>query len=664
MITIDQPTSILHFENPHIVIKIDLNQGGRILSLREPNSANSLAEGVGQCLQVDRQCIDLSGNVGIIYRADTSEVLLQDGERVGEQMKVEFTIPLSCRGQLTIERHYMLYQDAGALRWVDTWSTDLSLHGLRYSDLVSLQLHQAGNARIVDFFTCSDQSNERVRCYDAEPKNVGGLFTHDGASGLFCYREGPCPDSQPVPTDYDFVYDERDQRVAMVGLGFDRLDAGKPRRANGVVIGMLENADSLRGLQRYQLARYRLRENEPIEYLSNSWPAFFLKIDEQKILGELEAAAESGIDTVFIDDGWFDIFMGEVDGDRFPNGFTQISKRAEELGLNVGLWMNPMGLDSRHPEAAEWDGAECHDTNIEGNPWNWVARSSNYTPVEKKFSEKTRTYLGMDLLNQGYATHIRKKIIDLYSQFGFKHFKFDLYQLRSYDTLLGDVHEHYEAYRKLLDDLKQEIPELMISMDVTRTSRPCFDFGMDYGRLFLENRGRRLKDHRYYQPYTSLGNLWRLAKYMPTHRCELEMMPQIDEYPLEYILGTTLFAHPLYWGSLVELDADKRKRIKTFKATLAPHKQNLMNQWVIPFGDAPGLDTWSGLLSVDPDTGHGYAAVYRNGGNDVLQKLCLPTEVGEGCLQNVLDSADTIQVVSGHANFTIPESFGFRLYSF
>ncbi|MDF3128756.1 alpha-galactosidase [Kiritimatiellaeota bacterium B1221] len=661
---IQQRSDILVFENAHLVAELNLKQGGRILTLRPAVGGENLIEGLAHQLQVSRQTVNLNDGEGRVYRVSAPSALQRDGVTVGQQITVEFDVPLLAEGTLTIKRLYTLYADAGALRWVDTWHTDRSLHGLRYSDLISVKLLHAGGAKVVDFFTCSDQSNERVSCKDAEAENVAGLFTHDGNAGIFCYREGPCPDSQPVPTDFDFAYDKTQQQVSMVGLGFDRLHPGAPRRANGVVIGVLENAESLRGLKRYQLSRYPLQNTERIEYLTNSWPAYFLKIDETKILDELDAAAESGMDTVYIDDGWFDIFMGDVDLERFPRGFAPIAERAKDLGLQVGLWMNPLGLDSRHPEAKIWDGAEGHDTNIEGNPWNWVARSTNYTPVEKIFSEGTRIYVGMDLLNPGYAAHIRKKVIDLYTQFGFKRFKFDLYQQNEYNTLLGDVHEHFEAYRALLEDLKQEIPELMISMDVTRTNRPGFDFAMDYGRLFLENRGRRLKDHRYYQPYTALGNLWRLAKYMPAHRCELEMMPQVEEYPLEYIVGTTLFAHPLYWGSQTDMGKEKRKHLKAFKETLAPHKERILNQWVFPFGDAPGLNTWSGLLSVDPDLNRGYVAVYRNGGDEGAHVFRLPQEAGEHALQNVFKPEETVQNKEGFAEFEIPEPFGFRLYAF
>ena len=60
--------------------------------------------------------------------------------------------------------------------------------------------------------------------------------------------------------------------------------------------------------------------------------------------------------------GWFETFMGDFDTKKFPNLLTPIQKRAKELGINVGIWMNPLGMDTSLVIAKEWDGAECHDT--------------------------------------------------------------------------------------------------------------------------------------------------------------------------------------------------------------------------------------------------------------------------------------------------------------
>jgi hypothetical protein len=74
-----------------------------------------------------------------------------------------------------------------------------------------------------------------------------------------------------------------------------------------------------------------------------------------------------------------------------------------------------------------------------------------------------------------------------YKKYGIKRFKLDFYRIHNLNTLLGDQHLHFEAYRRLLAEVHAEIPGLILSMDITRRSRPGFDFALDYGRLFMEN---------------------------------------------------------------------------------------------------------------------------------------------------------------------------------
>ena len=275
-----------------------------------------------------------------------------------------------------------------------------------------------------------------------------------------------------------------------------------------------------------------------------------------------------------------------------------------------------------------------------------------------------RAYCAMDLMAEGYFRHIRGKIVSLYRRYGIKRFKFDLYQLQVFDTLLGDPNQHYEKYRELLQSLKKDIPGLVISMDITRRNRPCFDFGMDFGRLFMENRGRNLKDHRYHHPYISLRNLWYTSKYFPAQKIEVEMMPQIDDYPVEYVLGTTIFANPLYWGSLAELPASKVRAMHAFIEKLKPHKEKIMRGLIYPVGEMPDKGNCSGLVSTDADGTSGYLGVYRNGSKSSACRLPL-SSLGSGRLiMEDVFSGDRICVSGGKGTFPVRDKFGFRLFRF
>ena len=556
------------------------------------------------------QCNVLTADSGKIY-ADRSvfpESIFESYQKTGtNQWKLRYK-----SGTISITRYLECY--GTAVRWYDILETTENIAGMYHSDLACILFSDQQKFRCWDYFSCSDQSNHRFLDNPAEHgKNKGGYLISEK---FWIYKEGPMPDCQPIKGEYDFLLDYEQNRLNMVGLGFDHLRKGEIRRCNGVVIGLRSHW----GLQRYRLERYHgFPEAADAEILSNSWPELTLGISEEAILKEIECAAESGINVVFIDDGWFSLFMGEIDEKKFPNGFTKLKEKAEILGIELGLWMNPLGMDVRHPEMLIWDGAECHDTMLENNPWNWMARSDDFISRDLNGDcTSERSYAGIELMDPECYQFRLNQIISYTKLYNIKHFKFDLYQLTAFDTLLGDANLHYEKYRQLLNDLQNAIPGMIISMDVTRRNRPNFDFGLDYGRLFLENRGRSCRDHRYYHPYMALGNFWYTLNFLPGIRMEIEMMPQAEDYPLDYILGTTIFGTPLYWGCVSKLSPERKKQMKSFYKRINPLRKIFARNLNVPVGEMPLKGSWSGILSIHPDETEFYLAVYRNGsGQDV-----------------------------------------------
>lgn len=83
--------------------------------------------------------------------------------------------------------------------------------------------------------------------------------------------------------------------------------------------------------------------------LLNSWEAAYMDISEEKLLSIAKGAKELGVELFVIDDGWF----GSRDDDfrslgdwfphkkKFPDGLTATLRKIRELGLQVGLWVEP-----------------------------------------------------------------------------------------------------------------------------------------------------------------------------------------------------------------------------------------------------------------------------------------------------------------------------------
>ena len=593
---------MISFENNYFSIKIELEPSFRIVSFFDKEKQQNV----------------LTADTGLLYGDRTAfpEPVFESCEKQDDNSwKISYR-----SGSVRIIRFLECYPDAAAVRWYDMFSAEENISGLYYSDLVRIHLTEPRKFRCRDHFSCTDQSNHRFLEKDAVPgKNRGGYFVSEQC---WIYKEGPMPDCQPIKGEYDFLWNPEQGALSMVGLGFDNLRVGELRRANGVVIGLSTHY----GMQRYRLARYAsFPECGSAEVLSNSWPELTLGVTEDAISQELSAAAEAGVNVVFIDDGWFSLFMGDIDEKKFPHKFTKLKEQAERLGIELGLWMNPLGLDVRHPKMLLWDGAECHDTMLEKNPWNWAARTDDYIYCELHGDcTSPRSYAGIELLDPECYAFRLNQIVQISKEFHIRHFKFDLYQLSAYNTRLGDANIHYEKYRQLMSDLQKAIPGMIISMDVTRKNRPTFDFALDYGRVFLENRGRTNKDHRYYHPYMALGNFWNTLNFAPACQMEIEMMPQAMDYPLEYILGTVIFGAPLYWGCISKLCPERKAAMKEFFEKIAPLRKKFFRNINLPVGDFPQKGSWSGILSIRPDENEFYLAVYRHGSAEKSHTFAFP----------------------------------------
>lgn len=553
---------------------------------------------------------------------------------------------------IRLERHLFFYRTAGAFRYYDIFSTENDHAAMYYSALLNLVFEtEVKQAECINFFSSTDHSNHRLlRSQAREGKNVGGYFLTDR---IFVYKEAPMPDSRPIKGEYDFLWAPGEHRLETVGLGFDNLRRGEQRRAYGVVVGLLDDF----GLQRYQRERYGRLDR--MEVLANSWPALHLDVTEPVIMRELELAAESGISTVFIDDGYFSEFMGDIDTRKFPHRFTRLAARAAELGIELGLWANPLGLDIRHPKMLLWDGTEKRDFMLDPPKWNWLARTNDFQQTELQGGTGAeRSYSPVELLDPECFDFMKNKFIGYYREFGIRRFKFDLYQLTALDTQYGDAQIHYEVYRRLLEELQQEIPDLVISMDITRRNRPGFDFGLDFGRLFLENRDRNYPDHRYYHPYVALGNFHQTAQFVPAHRIELEIMPQLTEYSINYIAGTAVFATPLYWGLIADTSPERRAELKTFFEQTAALRELWKNCLVVPLGDIPRKGNWSAVLAREPDGKHGWIGVYRHGAE---QQSCIFDPAGMKVREKLLGAGE-FRTEQGQTVFSEHDPYAFSLY--
>ncbi|MGA4731186.1 alpha-galactosidase [Micromonospora taraxaci] len=122
--------------------------------------------------------------------------------------------------------------------------------------------------------------------------------------------------------------------------------------------------DGLDGLARVWHTHQRLLAGErltPRPVLYNSWEATYFTVEAQSQLALARIAAELGVETFVVDDGWF---VGRNDdtaglGDwtpdpaKFPAGFDAFIADVRALGLNFGLWVEPECVNPKSTLYAE-----------------------------------------------------------------------------------------------------------------------------------------------------------------------------------------------------------------------------------------------------------------------------------------------------------------------
>ena len=165
--------------------------------------------------------------------------------------------------------------------------------------------------------------------------------------------------------------DQTGQTRVQLGLGEENfswtLDSGEIFSSPEAV--MTYTAEGLGQMARnfHKFVNKRILPPEPFENrptVINTWEACYFYIDEEKMLRFADAAVESGIDMLVMDDGWFGKRNGDhaalgdwyPDEKKFPEGLKAFVDKVKSRGIKFGIWIEPemVNVDSElyraHPD--------------------------------------------------------------------------------------------------------------------------------------------------------------------------------------------------------------------------------------------------------------------------------------------------------------------------
>lgn len=217
--------------------------------------------------------------------------------------------------------------------------------------------------------------------------------------------------------------------------------------------------------------------------------AYLADMQEERMLREIDAAHEMGIDVFVIDTGWYEK-TGDwsVNLERFRDGMKRLKAKLDEYGMKLGLWIGPTQAavsslaHSLHPE--------CKVT--------WNGKINDPYPVWE-----TEESYDMCLVSP-YWEHLADTLINLAKNLGVSYFKWDAIWQNGCNS---PNHEHGDssctpeeradafAFRvgiymeKIVNKVCAECPDVIVDFDITEGHRSVGLGFLSVGKYFLINNG-------------------------------------------------------------------------------------------------------------------------------------------------------------------------------
>ena len=230
----------------------------------------------------------------------------------------------------------------------------------------------------------------------------------------------------------------------------------------------------------------------------NMWwnrKAYLADMNEERMLQEIDAAHEMGIEVFVLDTGWYEK-TGDwsVNPARFRDGMKRLKAKLDEYGMKLGLWIGP--TSAAVTSLAYRAHPECRVS------WNGVLNEPY--PVWE-----TEESYPMCLVSP-YWEHLADTLIGLAKNLGVTYFKWDAIAqegCNSPDHEHGDdsctPEERADAFafrvgiymEKIVNKVCAACPDVIVDFDITEGHRSVGLGFLSVGKYFLINNGPYYADY-------------------------------------------------------------------------------------------------------------------------------------------------------------------------
>lgn len=529
---------------------------------------------------------------------------------------------------IELKNHITVYENAAAIRsFVEIRSENAPMGEFFNEDRINcidqLTFSEDYGISSLEFFTRTDFTNELVAEKLVEQGYDKGslLFLTGNDKGVFIIKESPCFTDQRKECPGNFLIKEGNIKVLGTGIRPEEIcDAGF-KKSYSSIVGVFcgDFDDGISSLKQFQKTAYIIDAARQNILMANPWGdrKCLEHMCEDFVMRELKACIEMGITHYQIDDGWqkgksfkrmnkrekLEKDYWEIDSEKFPNGFDNIVKFAHENEVILTLWFAP-----------------------------------NFNRLYKEYLEE------VEILKS------------FYTRYEICMFKIDGVKLRDKAT-----EERIEYMLKTLRD--ETNGEIYFNLDITADPRSGYFMFGQYGNLFLENRYTAWGN---YFPHLTLKNLWDLSRFVPAQRLQIEFlnkqknMDRYDNselapknYSNEYLFAITMFANPLAWCEVSDLDESAKDDFKRMIVFYKKYREGIANGDIFPIGDRPGGYSFTGFQS--HSVNFGYVLVFREFATEseftFNLKFIKDMEVTFTCLTyNEIDNEASNEIDDGNEN--------------
>jgi len=305
----------------------------------------------------------------------------------------------------------------------------------------------------------------------------------------------------------------------------------------------------------------------------NSWEAVYFDLDEARLIALAEAAAGVGVERFVVDDGWFHRRTSDrrglgdwwVDTERLPSGLRSIAGRVEELGMTLGLWVEPEMVNS------DSDLARAHP--------DWVLQIAGRTPRQGRHQQV------LDLTNDEAFGYVFSKLDGLLEQHPISYLKWD------HNRPLADAgdragrpaaHRQAAAVYRLLSALRCRYPHVEVESCASGGGR--VDLGMaQFCERFWASDTNDPVDRQRIQRWTSLVvPLEMIGAHVGAPRAHVTGRHS----DLSFRAATALFAHAGIEWDLTDVGGDNLDFLRRW-AELYKARRGLLHSGTLVRGDHP-----------------------------------------------------------------------------